>query len=208
MWVFPPTVFDLNVADMSLLFDVAPFVFMFLIPAITMRQIAEEKKTGTIELLMTKPLSTWALVGGKYLASLTLVILALLPTSIFYVSIYQLGSPIGNIDSSAVIGSYLGLILLATVFTAVGILSSAMTSNQIIAFIIGLFFCFVLYSWFGFLADSISSSSSYYIRYLSLNYHYNALSKGVLDSRNLVYILSWTIGLLFVARFLIEKIKK
>lgn len=208
MWVFPPTVFDIEVADMSLLFDVAPFVFMFLIPAITMRQIAEEKKTGTIELLLTQPLSIKDIVLGKYLASLSLVLLALCPTVVFYVSIYLLGNPVGNIDVSAVLGSYVGLLLLAGVFNAIGLLCSSSTENQIIAFILGLFFCFVSFSWFGFIEGTFVSANAYYIKILGLGYHYDSLGRGVIDSRNVVYMLSWILFLLVATAQVVERNRK
>ena len=165
MWGFPPTVFDLGVADMSLLFETAPYVFMFLIPAITMRLFSEELKSGTMELLLTKPISTWSMVMGKYLAGLALVVLALLPTLISYFSISALGNPVGNIDSSAVFGSYIGLLFLAMAFTAIGLLSSSLFDNQIGAFVVALFMSFLFHNWFGFVADSFDTdSAAFFIR--------------------------------------------
>jgi ABC-2 type transport system permease protein len=208
MWAFPPTVFDLGVADMSLLFDTAPYVFMFLIPAITMRLFSEELKSGTMELLLTKPISTWSMVLGKYFAGLALVLLALLPTLISYFSIYALGSPVGNIDSSAVFGSYIGLVFLAMAFTAIGLLSSSMFDNQIGAFVVALFMSFLFHNWFGFIADFFESdSNAFFIRTMGFSYHYDAVSRGVLDSRNLIYFLTMTAGFIFVTRSLVESRK-
>ena len=153
MWVFPETsVLNYGYADMQTLFSLGPFVLMFLIPAITMRMFAEEKKTGTIELLLTKPLTDWDIVLGKFLSGWLLVILAIIPTLIYYVSIYLLGNPPGNVDTAGIMGSYVGLILLGAVFTSVGLFASAISTNQIVSFIIAVFLCFILYSGFDSLA--------------------------------------------------------
>lgn len=146
MWVFPDyNVFDLGFADMQTLFTFGPLAFMFLIPAITMRSFAEEKKDGTIELLLTRPVTDWQIIGGKYLACLTLVVFSLAPTLVYYFSLYILGNPEGNIDSAGVFSSYLGLILLGAVFTAVGIFSSVISGNQIVAFILSVILIYFLY---------------------------------------------------------------
>ena len=144
MWVIPDTVFDLAVADMSLLFTVSPFVFLFLIPAITMRSFAEEKRAGTLELLLTRPITEWQLVLGKTLASLTIVVIALIPTLVYFYTIYSLGNPVGNIDAAGVVGAYIGLILLAAVLSAIGTFSSILTDNQIVSFVLALFFGWVI----------------------------------------------------------------
>ena len=192
MWVFPATsVLNYGYADMSTLFGLAPYIFMFLIPAITMRSFAEEKKGGTMELLFTRPLTDWQIILGKYLAGWVIVILALVPTLIFYFSIYQLGSPAGNIDSAGVAGSYIGLVLLGAVFTSIGIFASAITENQIIAFIIAAFLCFIFFEGFGALSSlNVWSKTSDYIAELGILYHYQAMSRGLIDSRNLIYFLS------------------
>src|SRR5688572_24468758 len=128
MWVFPDTsVLDYGYADMDTLFLLAPYVFIFLVPAITMRSFSEEKKSGTIELLITKPLSDWDIIAGKFLANFFLVLFALVPTVLYYYSIYRLGNPVGNIDTSGVIGSYIGLAFLAGVFCSIGLLASSLT---------------------------------------------------------------------------------
>lgn len=192
MWVFPASsVLNYGYADLSTLFGLAPYVFIFLIPAITMRSFAEEKKTGTLELLFTRPLTDWQIIMGKYLAGWFIVLLTLIPTLIYYFSIYQLGSPVGNIDSAGVVGSYIGLVLLGAVFSSIGIFASAITENQIIAFIIAAFLCFILFEGLGALSSlSIWGKASDYIAELGILYHYEAMSRGLIDSKNLVYLLS------------------
>ncbi|HAS44082.1 MAG TPA: gliding motility-associated ABC transporter permease subunit GldF [Microscillaceae bacterium] len=192
MWVFPSTnVLDYGYADLESLFTLAPYVFMFLIPAITMRTFAEEKKTGTMELLFTRPLTDWDIILGKYLSSLVLVILALVPTLVYYFSIYQLGIQPGNIDTPGTMGSYVGLILLGAVFTAIGLLASVLTESQIVSFIVALFLCFIFFEGFGYLANIRDSSDfSYYIVQFGISHHYETIRRGLIDSRNLMYFFS------------------
>lgn len=192
MWVFPETsVLDFGFASMDTLFSFGPYVFMFLIPAITMRMFAEEKKTGAMEILLTRPVSDASLVLGKYFSALTLVIFALVPTLIYYFSIYSLGNPPGNIDTAGTAGSYIGLVLLGAVFTAIGLFASSVTENQIIAFVIAVFMCFIFYNGFAsFAAIDVWGQASYFIEKLGIMHHYSAMSKGLIDSRNLVYFLS------------------
>lgn len=205
MWVFPETsVMDYGYADMETLFSLGPYVFIFLIPAITMRSFAEEAKAGTLELLLTKPLSDWDIILGKFLACFLLVVLSLAPTVIYYASVYALGNPVGNIDTPGVMGSYVGLILLGAVFCAIGVFSSAISKNQIVSFIVAAFLCYLSFAGF----ESISllnvwSESSLFIRELGLLYHYDALSKGLIDSRNVVYFGSVITGMLLVTRFIL-----
>lgn len=192
MWVFPETsVLDYGYADMDTLFSFGPYVFIFLIPAITMRSFAEEKKGGTMELLLTKPLRDWDIILGKYLAGFFLILVALIPTIIYYFSIRQLGNPVGNIDTPGVIGSYIGLVLLGGVFCSVGIFASSITPNQIVAFIVAAFLCFILFSGFNSVATiDFWSVNALFIKQLGLLYHYEAISKGLIDSRDLIYFLS------------------
>ena len=191
VWVFPDSsVLDYGYADLQTLFNLAPWIFLFLIPAITMRTFAEEKKAGTIELLLTRPLTDGQIIGGKYLACLLLALLALVPTLLYYYSVYKLGSPEGNIDSAATVGSYLGLALLAAVFAAIGILASALTRDQIIAFLVAVVGCFLVYSGFDSLASVLQGSAAYYVSQLGIAAHYRDLSKGLIDSRDLVYFFS------------------
>jgi len=205
MWVFPETsVLEYGYADMETLFALGPYVFIFLIPAITMRSFAEESKGGTLELLLTKPLSDWDIILGKFLASFFLVMLSLLPTLIYYFSVYSLGNPTGNIDTPGIVGSYIGLILLGAVFCAIGILSSSITNNQIVSFILAAFLCYLLYAGFDSLALlNVWSAQALFIRELGLLYHYDALSKGLIDSRNLVYFGSVITMMLLITRIIL-----
>jgi ABC-2 type transport system permease protein len=202
MWMFPETsVLEYGYADMYTLFSLGPYVFIFLIPAITMRSFAEEKKAGTMELLLTKPLSDWDIIMGKYLACFLLVLLALVPTVIYYFSIHALGSPAGNIDTPGVAGSYIGLALLGGVFCAVGIFASSVTPNQIIAFILAAFLCYIFFSGFESIALlNVWSVNVLFIKQLGLLYHYDALSKGLIDSRDLVYFFSVITFMLLITR--------
>ncbi|MBW3130097.1 gliding motility-associated ABC transporter permease subunit GldF [Hymenobacter profundi] len=201
VWVFPDSsVLDYGYADLQTLFNIAPWIFLFLIPAITMRTFAEEKKAGTIELLLTRPLTDGQIIGGKYLACLLLALLALVPTLLYYYSVYQLGNPEGNIDSAATVGSYLGLGLLAAVFAAIGIFASAITRDQIIAFLVAVVGCFLVYTGFDSLASVFEGSTAYYISQLGIAAHYRDLSKGLIDSRDLLYFLSMIVALLWATR--------
>src|SRR6185437_15417377 len=209
MWVFPESnVLDYGFADMQTLFTTAPFVFMFLIPAITMRTFAEEKKDGTIELLLTRPITDLQIILGKYFSSLLLVIHALIPTLIYYYSIVRLGNPVGNIDSAGVVGSYIGLTLLGAVFTSIGILSSALSVNQIVSFIIAVFLCFIFYSGFQSLASiNVWGQLSNLIDQLGIAYHYSALSKGLIDSRDVLYFVSVIVFMLLSTNLVLDSRK-
>lgn len=192
MWVFPETsVLNYGFADMSSFFSLSPYIFMFLIPAITMRMFSEEKRGGTMELLLTKPIRDIDIIFGKYLAGVFLVAFSILPTLLYYFTISHLGNPVGNIDTAGVIGSYFGLFLLGAVFTSIGIFSSSFTENQVIAFVIAVFLCFFLY--FGFNAISTIGafgSATDLIDQIGIMYHYNSMSKGLIDTRDLIYFLS------------------
>ena len=193
MWVIPDTsVLSYNYATLDQLFTLAPLVFLFLIPATKMRSFAEERQTGTIEFLSTKPISELEIVCAKFLANLTLVLFALLPTAIYYYSVYKLGYPEGNLDSGGIMGSYIGLFFLAAVFVAIGIFVSSITNNQIVSFILAAFLCFICYFAFGFLSNLpiFVGSLDYTIQKMGISYHYAALSKGVIDSRSVVYFLT------------------
>ncbi len=198
MWVFTDTsVLDYGFADMDTLFSLGPYVFIFLVPAITMKSFAEEKKMGTMELLLTKPLSDWNIVLGKFLAAFALVMLAVAPSVIYYFSIYRLGNPVGNIDSAGVAGSYVGLMLLSVVFCAIGLLASSFTSSQIVSFILAAFLSFIFYTGFDSLS-SLAGSSGLMVKQVGILYHYESLSRGVIDSRSVVYFLS-VAGLVLLA---------
>jgi len=189
LWVFPDTsILAYGYAGLESLFSTAPYLFMFLVPAITMRSLAEERKEGTFELLLTRPLTGLQIVLGKYLAAVLIVLLALLPTLIYYFSVYTLGAPQGNIDTGAVIGSYIGLFLLGAVFTAIGLFASSVSKTQVIAFTIAVFLCFFFYSGFDSLS-TILSLQSLGLQNLGITEHYNSISRGVLDTRDLMYFL-------------------
>lgn len=202
LWVFPDSsILDYGYAGLDSFFNISPYLFMFLIPAITMRSLAEEQKDGTFELLATRPLSDWDIVFAKFLASLAIVVLTLLPTIIYYITVYQLGITKGNIDTGAVIGSYLGLIFLGAAFTAIGIFSSSVSKNQIIAFTFAVFLSFFAFSGF----DSVSSLLSLqgiagFLTGLGISEHYQSISRGVLDTRDLIYFLSFTALFLLITK--------
>lgn len=194
LWVFPESsILEYGYAGMDSFFNVVPYIFMFLIPAITMRSLAEERKDGTFELLATRPITDWQIILGKFLASLLIVVLALLPTWLYYFTVYHLGIPVGNIDTGAVIGSYLGLILLGSAFTSMGLFASSLGKNQIIAFTIAVFLCFFSFSGLDSLSQILSLQSiDNYLTASGINQHYQSISRGVLDTRDLIYFLSFS----------------
>jgi len=206
LWVFPESsILDYGYASLDSLFSTVPYIFIFLIPAISMRSIAEEKKEGTFELLATRPITDWQIVLGKFFACLAIVLLTLFPTIIYYISVYQLGASVGNIDTGAVIGSYIGLALLGAAFTSIGIFASTISNNQIIAFIVAVFLCFFAFSGF----DSLSRIISFqgfdtFLTGLGINEHYQSISRGVLDTRDLVYFLSFIALFLVLSKTILE----
>jgi hypothetical protein len=184
-WVYTSSMFLINVASLRLMFEWIPLVFLFVVPAITMRLLAEEKKAGTIELLTTKPLHDWEIVAGKFFAAWMLIALALLPTLIYYITVAFLG----DIDNGPVIGGYIGLLLMAGVYIAVGLLASSLTENQIVAFIVGLLLMFAL-----FLMDKVlifvPDFMTSVVEYLGIDFHFSNIARGVIDTRDVVYFLS------------------
>lgn len=205
MWVFPDTnVLAYGYATMEPLFTLGPYVLMFLVPAITMRSFAEEKRTGTIELLQTLPFRDSSVILGKFFAGFSLVAFAILPTLVYYYSLYHLGNPEGNLDTPGIIGSYIGLLLLGGVFTAIGILSSALTGNQIVSFILAAFLCFVIYSGFESIAAiDVWSGWSYYLSELGILAHYESLSRGLIDSRDLAYFFGLIVILILLTQLVL-----
>ncbi|MEJ5996139.1 gliding motility-associated ABC transporter permease subunit GldF [Pedobacter sp. Du54] len=198
LWFFPDTsILDYGYAEMNSFFNLVPFLFIFLIPAISMRSFAEERKEGTYVLLATRPLSDWQIILAKYFACVVLVLFALLPTLVYYYSIYQLGMPKGNIDTGAVMGSYIGLFLLGSAFVSVGIFASSLTKNQVVAFSLAVLLCFFAFS--GLESTSklfeLNSLGTVLVN-LGIAEHYQSISRGVLDTRDLIYFIS------FVALFL------
>ena len=192
LWVIPGqyNIIDAGYANVDGLFYLAPWLFLFLCPAVTMRLFAEEKQTGTWELLVTKPLSRLQLVLGKYFAGWVLVALALLPTLIYYFSASYLAEPIGNVDSGAFWGSFIGLFFLAGVYVAIGTFSSSLSNNQIISFVVALVLSFFFYYGFDLLASFFTSGQAIqYIESIGINSHYKSMSRGVIDSRDVIYFV-------------------
>ena len=193
LWVFQSdfNVMTFGYANLDSLFILAPWVFLFLVPAVTMRSFAEERRTGTIEMLLTKPLSDWQIVTGKYFAGVVLVIIALLPTLIYYISIYQLSLPVGNVDNGGFWGSYIGLFFLSATFVSIGLFCSSVTNNQILAFILSVFLCGFLYLGFDLIYSmALFGKVDLFIQQLGMANHYSSMSRGVIDTRDLIYFLS------------------
>jgi ABC-2 type transport system permease protein len=198
MWIYKDTnALDYGAASLETLFMMAPWVFIFLVSAITMRSFAEERKARTIELLTTHPISDWQIILGKFFAGLGLVLFALIPTLLYYYTIHKLGSPVGNIDAGAMWGSYIGLIFLGGCYVSVGLFASSLTENQIVAFVLSTFLCFVLYSVMGQVSGLLSTgTSNYYLEWLGVDFHYQSISRGVVDTRDISYFIG------FIAFFL------
>ena len=203
LFVFRDTsLLDSNFASLDPFFDLAPFVFLFLIPALTMRSFSEEFQLGTIELLSTKPLSLRDIIIAKYLANLLIVVIALVPTLLYYYTINNLGLPKGNLDSGSIIGSYFGLLLLAASFIAMGIFASTLVANQVVGFLLGAFICFLLYWGMDYISflPGLEGRWDLLVQKIGINYHYTSISRGVIDTRDLIYFLS-VIAVFLVAAF-------
>lgn len=193
LWVFSTefNILDFGYANLDGLFVLAPFVFLFLVPAITMRSFADEQKSGTIEMLLTKPISDLQIITAKYLSSLSLVIFSLLPTIIYYFTVYQLGLPKGNLDTGGIMGSYIGLFFLGATFTAIGIFSSSITDNQILSFILAVIISGFMYLGFELVFSfSLFGSFDLFIKQMGISSHYSSISRGVIDTRDILYFLS------------------
>ncbi|MDX1904770.1 MAG: gliding motility-associated ABC transporter permease subunit GldF [Thermonemataceae bacterium] len=213
------TVLNYGYADLSKFFTVSPFIFMFLIPAITMRSFAEEKKTGTFEILFTRPLSEWNIILGKYFAACALLLFALLPTFIYFYSVFELSKVEikdnsglvvlkTTMDTAGVAGSYISLLFLGMAFTAIGIFSSSVTKDQIVSFVLSVFLSFVLYFGFEGLSRLDETATwAYFIKQIGIDFHYTALSKGLIDSRNLIYFVSVITLMLFSTKIVLESRK-
>ncbi|PKA99967.1 protein involved in gliding motility GldF [Flavobacteriaceae bacterium MAR_2009_75] len=201
LWVFKGkfNIFDYGFADLSNFFLLAPWVFLFLIPAITMKSFSEESKLGTLELLFIKPISVSETVLGKFLGTLTLGIIALLPTIIYVYAVSQLGTTEGNLDSGPVMGSYFGTVLLMSCYTSIGIFASTLSDNQIVAFIAGVILCFILFYGFEGISTLLTDGqTSLIIKSLGMKQHFESISLGVLDTRDLLYFISVTAFFLFL----------
>ena len=193
IWVFPDTsLLNYEYATLDQLFDIAPIIFTFLIPALTMRSFSEENQTGTIELLVTRPLTDLQIVLGKYWAVMLLLVFALIPTLLYYYTVWELGSPRGNLDSGAIMGSYIGLIFLAACFAAIGLFASSLTKDQISAFILGLFLCFLFHWGFYFFSKLpiFVGRVDDVVQMFGIDLHYISISRGVIDTRDVIYFLS------------------
>lgn len=210
LWIFPGdfNILDMEMADMESFFFIAPWVFMFLIPAVTMRSFAEEKRNGTIELLFTKPLSDHQIILAKYLSGFILVLISILPTLIYFISIWLLGSPQGNIDSGGTWGSYIGLLMLASGFLAIGIFSSSISSSQNVAFLISVLLCFIMYTGFQSIASfDLLGPLDNFIMKIGMQDHYAALGLGLIDSRDVVYFIALVLIFLLLTRTVLSSRK-
>jgi ABC-2 type transport system permease protein len=202
MWVLPDNnVFDLAYANLDTLFSMAPWLFIFLISAITMRSFSEEKKNGTIEILTTKPISDFKIILSKYFANVILVLFSLIPTLLYFYTVYQLGLPTGNMDIGATWGSYIGLFFLASCFVSIGLFASVITDNQIVSFIVSMFLCYLFYNMFDLLADfKLLGSWDSLIAGLGINAHYESISRGVIDSRDILYFVSFIVVFIYATK--------
>ncbi len=232
LWVFPGSEFNVlenGYANLQGFFTLAPWFFLFLIPAVTMRMFAEEQKTGTIELLLSRPITDLNIVFAKYGAAVVLVLCAIVPSLIYIGSIYFLSStcninlegilrngfffyfincPQGNIDLAGITGSYIGLVFLCSAFVSIGIFSSVLTGNQVVSFILAVVFCFFFYSGFEFMSTFINAPKiSNLLSFLGISRHYESLSRGVIDTRDVFYFLSLTLMFIFLSKFMLEKRK-
>ena len=201
-------VFDLGVASLQVMFEVAPFILIFLVSAITMRSISEEKRLGTLEILTTKPIQDTQIIAGKFLASVALIVIAIIPTLFYYYAIYQLASPVGNIDTGATLGSYIGLILLAACYASVGMFSSSLTDNQIVALISSMLLNFFFFGVLGMLGDiSWLNVIGKSLEWFGLEFHYNSISRGVIDTRDVIYFLGFILVFLGLTKIVFESRK-
>lgn len=211
LWIFQGSYNILNsgFANLAPFFTLAPWIFLFLIPALTMRSFSEEIKQGTLELLLTKPITSWQLVLGKYFGSVILILLALLPSILYAITVYQLGKPPGNLDFGALLGSYLGLVFLGGCYAAIGVFASSFTQNQIVAFIVSVFICFICFFGFESLANfNFLELGPFGLVDLGISAHYESISRGVIDTRDLTYFFSFIFFFLALTKFNIENRKK
>lgn len=208
LWIFEGDYNILNsgFADLTPFFTLAPWILIFLIPAVTMRSFSDEKKQGTLELLLTKPISLWEIVNGKFLGAFLLIVMAIIPTFIYVAIIWSLGSPEGNIDMGSTLGSYFGLLFLIAAYSAIGIFTSSVSENQIVSFIIAVFLCFFFYFGFQGLASILPNFSSF-ISNFGMQDHYKSMSRGVIDTRDVIYFVSITVLFLSFTVFNLKSIK-
>ena len=205
-WILPGNVLERGYADMSILFENAPYIFLLLIPAVTMRSFAEEKNVGTLESLITKPISETRIILAKYFASVVLVAFAILPTFVFYFSLYYMGNPVGNIDTGSVMGSYLGLLLLGSIYISIGLLCSALTDNQIVALILSVAICMFMVVVFNWIGIAFGKYDLFVVE-LGILPHYISISRGVVDTRDIVYFISANAFFLLCTKTILQKRK-
>jgi ABC-2 type transport system permease protein len=198
---------DAGYANLDPLFELAPMIFLLLIPAITMRSLADEVKSGTMELLGTKPLTGWQIVLGKYWACVLIVLISLIPTFIYYIAVSQLAAIPGSMDTGGIIGSYIGLLLLGCTFTAVGIWASSITSNAVVAFLVAVFTCYILYTGFDALSKLpvFTGGIDYYLQMAGISFHYKSISRGVIDSRDIIYFFSVIGFMLYLTKVSLQR---
>jgi ABC-2 type transport system permease protein len=210
LWVFAGefNILDAGYATLDSMFILAPWVFLFLVPAVTMRLFSDEKRSGTIELLFTRPLTDLQIILAKYLAGLVLVILSLLPSLIYFVSVYAIGNPVGNVDTGGFWGSFIGLFFLAAVYVAIGLFTSSITENQIVSFILGVLVCFIVFLGFDYLSQILQSGNAQnFIEGLGISFHYNSLARGVIDTRDVIYFISVISIFILFANIVLESRK-
>lgn len=211
LWIFPDGNFNIleaGYANIDPLFVITPWVYLLLVPAVTMRLFSEEKKTGTIELLLTRPLTEMQVVTAKYLSGVILVLFSLIPTIVYYISVYKISLPVGNVDSGGALGSYIGLLFIGAAFVSIGLFASALADNQVVAFITAFFLCLLCFHGFESLAGLFKMGMMNNIIFnLGINAHYLSMSRGVIDLRDVIYFLSVILFFLFLTRTVIESRK-
>ena len=208
LWVFEGeyNILKSGFADLSPFFTLSPWILIFLIPAVTMRSFSDERKQGTIELLFTKPLSVWQIVNGKFLGAFLLIVIAIVPTLVYVYVISSLGMPEGNIDMGSTMGSYFGLLFLVSAYTSIGIFTSTLSENQIVAFILSVFLCFIFYYGFEGIAAYAKGFEDGVAR-IGMDYHFKSMSRGVLDTRDILYFVSVTVVFLSMTVFKLKSLK-
>jgi ABC-2 type transport system permease protein len=201
-------VFDLGIASLQVMFEIAPYILIFLVSSITMKSISDEKRLGTLEILTTKPITDTAIIAGKFFASVTLIAIAILPTLFYFYAVYQLATPVGNVDIGATIGSYFGLILLAACYASIGMFSSSLTDNQIVALITSMLLNFFFFgvlsmlgdvSWLNFIGKSLE--------WFGLEFHYDSISRGLVDTRDVIYFVGFILVFLGLTKIIFESRK-
>ncbi len=202
LWVLPGeyNVLNSGYANLDGLFVMAPWLYLFLCPAVTMKMFAEERSLGTIELLLTRPISRWSVVSGKFFAAWTLVFFSLLPAIVWYVSVYFLSDPVGNVDSAAFWGSWIGLLLLAMLYAAIGLFGSSVSKNQIVAFVVSALLSSLIFFGFDMVGSMFSAEISYFMQICGAKYHYSSMARGVIDSRDVIYFTAVSALFLWLAK--------